>query len=65
MWLDLIPGLVVAMLIHGLWNGLPHIIGIFVLLMSIPIAFWMYKFSKEASRDEALWGYATGLAPKE
>lgn len=64
-WLDLIPGLVVAMLIHGLWNGLPNIIGLFVLLMFIPIAFWMYKFAKEGSRDEVLWGYAAGLAPKE
>jgi RsiW-degrading membrane proteinase PrsW (M82 family) len=64
-WLDLIPGLVIAMLIHGLWNGLPYLIGIFVLLMSIPIAFWMYKFAKEANRDEASWGYTTGLAPKE
>jgi len=63
--LDLIPGFVVAMLLHGLWNGLPYIIGIFVLLLFFPIAFWMYKFSKEASRDEALWGYATELAPKE
>jgi RsiW-degrading membrane proteinase PrsW (M82 family) len=64
-WLDLIPGLVVAMLIHGLWNGLPYIIGFFVLLLSIPIAFLMYRFAKEASRDETSWGYAAGLAPKE
>jgi len=64
-FLDLIPGLVVAMLVHGLWNFLPIIIADFSLLLFIPIAFLMYKFAKEASRDEASWGYATGLAPKE
>lgn len=64
-WLDLIPGFVVAMLIHGLWNFLGQYIGVFGLVLVIPIAFWMYKFAKEANRDEASWGYATGLAPKE
>lgn len=64
-WLDLIPGLAVAMLIHGLWNFLPNIISEFGLLLSLPIVFWMYKFAKEGSRDEKLWGYAMGLAPKE
>jgi RsiW-degrading membrane proteinase PrsW (M82 family) len=66
-WLDLIPGLVVAMLIHGFWNFLsePFVIGLFGLILVIPISFWMCKFAKEASQDEASWGYATGLAPKE
>lgn len=64
-WLDLVPGLVVAMLLHGLWNLLGETIGLIGLLLVIPYAYLLYKFAKEASRDEASWGYATGLAPKE
>ena len=64
-WLDLAPGLVIAMLLHGLWNFLAQYVGLIGLLLFIPYAFLLYKFAREGSRDEALWGYATGLAPKE
>jgi RsiW-degrading membrane proteinase PrsW (M82 family) len=64
-WLAMIPGFVVAMLVHGLWNFLGQFVGLLGLVMLVPIAFWMYKFPKEASQDETSWGYATGAAPKE
>jgi RsiW-degrading membrane proteinase PrsW (M82 family) len=66
--LDLVPGLVVAMLLHALWNFMPSLgetIALLGLLLVIPYGYLLYKFAKEASRDEALWGYATGMAPKE
>jgi RsiW-degrading membrane proteinase PrsW (M82 family) len=75
---DLIPGLCVAMVLHGLWNSpLPNpilnifesiggeygvIIAIFVL--ALPYYLILYKYIREALRDEKLWGYDIGYAPK-
>ena len=77
--MDLVPGLVVAMVLHGLWNSplldsilfffndlggdYGFIIGIFI--MAGPYYLILYKYIKEALRDEKLWGYSIGYAPKE
>lgn len=80
---DLIPGLAVAMVLHGLWNFLVttplldpfwlffYYIGgdygviIAVFLIASPYYLIMYKYAKEALRDEKLWGYSVGYAPVE
>ncbi|HDI42235.1 MAG TPA: PrsW family intramembrane metalloprotease [Candidatus Bathyarchaeota archaeon] len=59
---DIIPGLLVAMTLHALWNAAN--------ILSLTVLFPLYiasfaKLIREARRDELLWGYARGLAPKE
>ena len=59
---DLIPGLLVAITFHSLWNAA----GILSLLILLPIYLATFiKLAREAARDEVLWGYASGYAPVE
>lgn len=74
---DLIPGLLVAMTLHGLWNSplfdpvlfffddiggdYGFILGIFII--ASPYYLILYKYVREALRDEKLWGYHIGHAP--
>ena len=67
---DLIPGLVVATMLHFLWNGwsgfLGPGLGEIAMFLQLGFHFWyMRKIIKEALRDEVLWGYGAGLAPNE
>ena len=59
---DIIPGMLVAMVFHALWNA----ISIFSLLLLFPAYVAVFaKLIREARRDEVLWGYAKGYAPSE
>jgi RsiW-degrading membrane proteinase PrsW (M82 family) len=67
--LDLVPGMLVAVFLHMVWNEvitfLGAIDGSFILIFLIWEIGYLRKMIKEAQRDEALWGYATGKAPIE
>lgn len=67
--LDLVPGMSVAVFLHMLWNEvitfLGTIDGRFILIFVLWEIGYLRKMIKEARRDEALWGYATGKAPIE
>jgi hypothetical protein len=53
--LDVIPGLVVAIPLHFLWNYLDPIIALFILL---PFnLFTLGRMTRTAQRDEVNWGY--------
>ena len=67
---DLIPGMVVAITMHFLWNGwqgwLGADLGWVALIGQLIFQFWyMRKIIREALRDEQLWGYGQGMAPVE
>ena len=67
---DLIPGMVVAIIMHFLWNGWQGFLGVdlgwVALIAQLIFQFWyMKKIIREALRDETLWGYGQGLAPVE
>jgi len=52
---DLIPGLAIAIVLHGLWNGL----GIISFITLLPAyAYIFHKLATEAHREEIIWGYA-------
>ena len=58
---DLIPGLSIAVIFHGLWNAL----GLFSILLLLPIyAYLFHKLAKEAHREELAWGYQSSQIPK-
>ena len=68
--IDLIPGMMVAVVLHFLWNGWQGFLGVEmgwgVMIVQLIFQFWyMRKIIKEALRDELLWGYGRGLAPVE
>ena len=68
--IDLIPGMTVAIFLHFLWNGWGGFLGaeLGTIALYIHVAFHLIynrKIVKEALRDEVLWGYGQGLAPKE
>lgn len=52
---DLVAALIPGVILHALWNGLPGVITLFILLPLEVIIF--YKNVKAAQRDEELWGY--------
>jgi RsiW-degrading membrane proteinase PrsW (M82 family) len=66
---DLLPGLLVAMFLHFLWNEvitfLGTISGRFVFSFLVWELTYLQKMIREALRDEILWGYAIGKAPVE
>jgi RsiW-degrading membrane proteinase PrsW (M82 family) len=67
---DLVPGLLVAITMHFLWNGwggfLGNDLGFIAQIAQLVFQFWyMRKILREALRDETIWGYNQGLAPKE
>ena len=66
---DLAPGLLVATLLHFVWNGWGGWIGplaaIAIFLQSSFMLSYLRRMIKEALRDEVLWGYARGRAPVE
>ena len=70
---DLVVGLGVPILLHGLWNTLctilPPAIGILTLVVLLGLEVYLIKIFRkvirEAQRDEVLWGYALGYAPVE
>jgi RsiW-degrading membrane proteinase PrsW (M82 family) len=67
---DLIPGMMVAITLHFLWNGwqgfLGPTLGWALMIGQLIFQFWyMKKIISEALRDETLWGYGQGLAPVE
>jgi RsiW-degrading membrane proteinase PrsW (M82 family) len=68
--IDLIPGMMVAIVLHFLWNGWQGFLGVEigwgVMIVQLIFQFWyMRKIIKEALRDEVLWGYGRGMAPVE
>lgn len=68
--IDLIPGMMVAVVLHFLWNGWQGFLGVEigwgVMIVQLIFQFWyMRKIIKEALRDEVLWGYGRGMAPVE
>jgi len=67
---DLIPGMIVAIIMHFLWNGWQGFLGAdlgwVALIGQLIFQFWyMKKIIREALRDETLWGYGQGMAPVE
>ncbi len=67
---DLVPGMMVAITLHFLWNGwqgfLGYGLGWAAMIGQIIFQFWyMKKIIREALRDEVIWGYGQGLAPVE
>lgn len=58
--IDIMPGLLVAIFLHFLWNGIQIII-----IQSIFHLYYLQKIIREAKREEVLWGYADGKAPIE
>lgn len=67
---DVIPGLIVAMTLHFLWNGWTGFLGAemgFIALIGQGIHQLWYsrKMIKEALRDDVLLGYGAGMAPIE
>ena len=65
---DLIPGIVVAVVLHFLWNGWVGFLGPdagwVALIGQLVFQFWyMRKIIREALRDENLWGFGGGMAP--
>jgi RsiW-degrading membrane proteinase PrsW (M82 family) len=59
---DLIPGLMVALFLHSVWNAFNLYIQIGLMIFNL---WYTRKIIKEALRDEVLWGYSQGLAPIE
>jgi RsiW-degrading membrane proteinase PrsW (M82 family) len=58
---DLIPGLFVAIVLHGLWNALDLV----SLIILLPIYVYLFrKLAKEAHREELAWGYQSIQVPK-
>jgi len=60
---NLVPGLLVAMFLHLLWNGWNT--NQLVILQSVFHLWYLRKIIREALRDEVLWGYTRGRAPIE
>jgi len=66
---DLIPGLLVAMTLHFLWNGWMGFLGdlgfVAILAQGVHQLWYSRKMIKEAMRDDVLLGYEAGMAPVE
>jgi len=66
---DLIPGLLVAMALHFLWNGWMGFLGDLgfaaILAQGVHQLWYSRKMIKEAMRDDVLLGYEAGRAPVE
>lgn len=67
---DLIPGLLVAIFLHFLWNGWSGWIGemgglVITVVQSIFHVWYLRRITREALRDELAWGYDKGRAPIE
>ena len=66
---DLVPGLLVAMTLHFLWNGWMGFLGeigfVAILAQGAHQLWYSRKMIKEAMRDDVLLGYEAGLAPVE
>ena len=59
---DVIPGLVVAIPLHFLWNAVDPIVALFILLPFNLLS--IGRMTRTAQRDEFNWGYKTA-APIE
>jgi RsiW-degrading membrane proteinase PrsW (M82 family) len=66
---DIVPGLLVAMTLHFLWNGWTGFLGeigfIAVLAQGVHQIWYSRRMIKEALRDDVLLGYNSGMAPVE
>jgi RsiW-degrading membrane proteinase PrsW (M82 family) len=66
---DVIPGLLVAIFLHFLWNGWTGFLGeigfIVVLAQGVHQIWYSRRMIKEALRDDVLLGYDAGMAPVE
>ncbi|MBQ04702.1 hypothetical protein CL673_08390 [Candidatus Bathyarchaeota archaeon] len=66
---DLLPGLLVAITLHFLWNGWTGFLGelgvVAMLAQGIHQLWYSRKMIKEAFRDDVLLGYGAGMAPVE
>ena len=67
---DLVPGLLVAMTLHFLWNGWTGFLGPEVgfaatIVQAIHQIWYSRKIIKEAQRDDVILGYTRGMAPVE
>ncbi len=66
---DLLPGLLVAMTLHFLWNGWTVFLGrlsfVAMLAQVVHQLWYTRKMIKEAMRDDVLLGYEAGMAPVE
>ena len=62
----LIAGLIPAVFLHALWNISVELLLIPLVLALVVLEIWLIKkITKEAQRDEVIWGYPAGLAPVE
>jgi len=61
---DVLPGLLTAMFMHGLWNGTAETV-IMPFALTVWLALILRRHLREALRDEAHWGYTEGRAPVE
>jgi len=66
---DVVPGLIVAMFLHFLWNGWTGFLGemgfIAMLAQGVHQIWYSRRMIKEALRDDVLLGYDAGMAPVE
>ena len=66
---DLLPGLLVAITLHFLWNGWTVFLGdlgiVAMLAQGVHQLWYSRKMIKEAMRDDVFLGYETGMAPVE
>ena len=66
---DVVPGLLVAITLHFLWNGWTGFLGeigfIVVLAQGVHQIWYSRRMIKEALRDDVLLGYNAGMAPVE
>jgi len=66
---DVIPGLLVAIVLHFLWNGWTGFfgeLGFYVMLIQgVHQVWYSRRMIKEALRDDVLLGYNAGMAPVE
>ena len=66
---DIVPGLLVAMVLHFLWNGWTGFLGemgvIAMLAQGVHQVWYSRRMIKEALRDDILLGYGAGMAPVE
>ena len=64
---DLIPGLLVAISLHFLWNGWDSWIGKYsgdiLYYQALLQLVYLRKIIREGLRDEVLWGYSIGKSP--
>ena len=66
-----LPGLITAIVLRLIYGAAGMVeasvggVNVVQLILAVLLGLCVYKYSREALRDEVLWGYARGLAPVE